>query len=743
MKQSETTTVEYAPITRMAPISGFDDSSAGHGQGGNVWTLVNDRLRGRWVWVLLFGAVLSTILAVGGYMLAPVLFSSRGIVKVDPYDDPVISAVPGTETLQMYQPFMQSQAGLIQSDRVISIAVQQLRDKGYTEMNSLGAAAEFASNLDVASGRNSFLISVEYASTDPKFSMDAVNAILDAYTSIDPADEKYSEKLQRMLGLKKTQETEITYLEEERRRYVEASTFANGMQETERFLVDESIGYKTQLAQMERQLNLNGPNADGDMPGFGQPTDADLDEIDPTLRSVRMQLNQQRFEYQQASTRLGPTSRSLKNMERALAEGEAFLVQKIEDARAIWLAQRNMAGTGSLEEQIEWTKQKLASTEKALSDLRREKNTVAGYDKSIADAYDQLAVFNKTIEQYQAEESQIRKGRISIFSRPSLSEVPSTDRRIPLAAAGFATGLALPLMAFFLLGTLDRRAYATAQLLNVDEFDCLGVLPDMSAVDSEDPETRDLANQCVHRIRNRIELIRKPGAGFVATVTSPAQGDGKTSLAIALGWSYAASGYRTILVDCDFVGRSLSLQTDQLGSFGVKEVIRSQKLNGEVTAMGHKNLSVLGIGRDPTVGPESVRRVDFERLFDLLREQFEIIIVDTGPMLASVEALPITACADGVILAFRRGRSQRRLAECVNELRNTRNYLGVVFNCASQSECVRYSSVSRMSKEVEDFDDEIASGVRPRESRPTPVVKNSLVKALEHQPTAEEKMTHE
>jgi Mrp family chromosome partitioning ATPase len=201
-------------------------------------------------------------------------------------------------------------------------------------------------------------------------------------------------------------------------------------------------------------------------------------------------------------------------------------------------------------------------------------------------------------------------------------------------------------------------------------------------------------------------------------------------MAMALGWSYAAAGHKTVLVDCDFIGRALSLQTNRIGYEGVKEVIKSHKLNGEIAAVDQSNLSVLGIGRDPTMGPESVRKVDFERLFAELRQQFEIVIVDTGPLLASVEALPITVSADGVVLAFRRGRSRKRLEECVRELRSTGAcYLGVIMNCADQSDCVRYSSLSRVSQDVIEAEKQ-GKGWR-REGRPSRTDENRLLMALQ------------
>ena len=730
-----TQTVDHAPIARLAPMAPFDDPVE---RNTNLWTTINDRLRGRWIWVILFGSILSVALAVAGYMLAPVEFASRGIVKVDPYNNPVVEEIPETGTLMMYQPFMQTQAGLIGGERIVSMAVTELREKGYDSMDDVGAIAAFSSNLDVSTARNSFLIQVVYESPDPQLSMDAVNAVLDAYISVDPGDAKYSEKWDKLNDLKQEKAADIDFVESQKAAFLAESQFARlPMDDQLARMSDRLDEFNVQKANLERTLESanNGEDIDPEAAAVLGPTDQELDEIDQSLPQIRNEVNFKETQIKQMQSRLGSNARPLREARRDLAALQAVYEAKVDAAHKEWFERRDLT-IGSPEEYLEYTNTQIAELQTAIERLHEEQATLDGFNRRLALLNEELEDRDDDIERFQAEEEAVRKGRISVFSEGTRPDTPSTDRRMQLAAAGFVSGLAIPFCLFFLIGTLDRRAYATAQLNHTSEFDCLGVLPDMSAADMNDEDTRDLANQCVHRIRNRIEILRRPGSGFVLTVTSPAQGDGKTSLAMALGWSYAASGYKTILVDCDFIGRSLSLQTDQLGLKGVKDAIADGKINFEINKLNHENLSVCGIGMNPKVGSESVRRSDFERLFEQLREQFEIIVIDTGPMLASVEALPITSCVDGVVLAFRRGRSQRRLTECIQELKNTTaNYLGVVFNCANQSECVRYSSVSRMSKEIEEFDDEIARGARPRDSRPTDRrEKNNLVEALQPRP---------
>jgi Mrp family chromosome partitioning ATPase len=286
---------------------------------------------------------------------------------------------------------------------------------------------------------------------------------------------------------------------------------------------------------------------------------------------------------------------------------------------------------------------------------------------------------------------------IRIAARGERPVAPTKDRRLKLAAVGIIGGFGLSFGFFFLLGTVDRRAYRAAQLRGVRVPRCLGVLPDLGR-GQPNPEKSAMAAHCVHQIRNHIEVLRKDTTGFVLAVSSPYQGDGKTNIVMALGWSYATAGNRTLLVDCDFTGTSLTRQMGMSGRPGLKEALREGHVNGQVMTHRIPGLSILPAGHDPDVGPETLRRTDLKKLFSELRRQFDIVIVDTGPTLASLEGIPVASAADNTILSIRRGRRRPLLEECIERLNAVgASCLGVVLNYADQADCDRYVSKASLS----------------------------------------------
>ena len=104
----------------------------------------------------------------------------------------------------------------------------------------------------------------------------------------------------------------------------------------------------------------------------------------------------------------------------------------------------------------------------------------------------------------------------------------------------------------------------------------LGILPNLPDR-LTDPAQAATAAHCVHQIRTMLQINAGEDSNVFA-VTSASPGDGKTSLTLALGLSFAASGSRTLLIDCDLVGAGLTSRLDMGGPNGVLEAMANRDL---------------------------------------------------------------------------------------------------------------------------------------------------------------------
>jgi capsular exopolysaccharide synthesis family protein len=166
-------------------------------------------------------------------------------------------------------------------------------------------------------------------------------------------------------------------------------------------------------------------------------------------------------------------------------------------------------------------------------------------------------------------------------------------------------------------------------------------------------------------------------------VTSASSGDGKTSLTLALGLSFAASGSRTLLIDSDLVGAGLTARLGMNGPEGILEAMTNGNLLEYTKTTDVSDLAILPVGlaqlhHAGIFSPQAVRR-----LVNEAKKHFEVILIDTGPILGSIEATPVTAASDGVILTVARGQQRPLVDKALTHLRSIgARVAGVVFNRA-------------------------------------------------------------
>jgi polysaccharide biosynthesis transport protein len=220
----------------------------------------------------------------------------------------------------------------------------------------------------------------------------------------------------------------------------------------------------------------------------------------------------------------------------------------------------------------------------------------------------------------------------------------------------------------------------------------------------------------VHHLRNMLQLNTPPREdGTIYGITSASAGDGKTSLALSLAMSFAAMGHRTLLVDADLVGRGLTRQLNLSDTAGLCEALKATTLNGEVHETRVTNLSALPVGFADKVQPEQISSVDLQGVLARARQQFDTIIVDTGPILGSLEANLVSPMCDRVVMVVSRGQNSKILRSAMGRLgRLGATCGGLVFNRAEMNDFDRsVSSVSLSGRSLR-------TNVSQRETRAAP-----------------------
>ena len=151
---------------------------------------------------------------------------------------------------------------------------------------------------------------------------------------------------------------------------------------------------------------------------------------------------------------------------------------------------------------------------------------------------------------------ELNPSQMRVLSNP----IPGIRIRLPdrvsrlMAGVGFLGGAILPTMVVLLISVLDGRfRYSDEANADMGGIPLLGILPNLPDL-LTDPTQAATAAHCVHQIRTILQITGHSTEARVFAITSGSPGDGKTSLTLALGLSFAASGSRTLLVDGDLIG---------------------------------------------------------------------------------------------------------------------------------------------------------------------------------------------
>src|SRR5207253_11483101 len=108
------------------------------------------------------------------------------------------------------------------------------------------------------------------------------------------------------------------------------------------------------------------------------------------------------------------------------------------------------------------------------------------------------------------------------------------------------------------------------------------------------------------------------------------------------------------------------------------------------------DLSMLPVGTAQAHHAGMFSPAALRRILDEARKHFDIILIDSGPILGSIEATPACASADGVILTVSRGQQRPIVEKAMAHLRSIgARFAGVVFNRAQSKDFER--SVSGIS----------------------------------------------
>ena len=198
------------------------------------------------------------------------------------------------------------------------------------------------------------------------------------------------------------------------------------------------------------------------------------------------------------------------------------------------------------------------------------------------------------------------------------------------------------------------------------------------------PDEKSPTGESYRALRTNILRTTQDKLMKAILITSSNHYEGKTTTAINLALAMSdVPGYKTLLIDSDLRFPTVHDRLGLMQSPGLTEILEgSVGLDSEIIDTEKENLKVITSGNLPHYPVELLESKRLKNLIEELKSDFDLILVDSPPVIPYSDASVLSSQVDGVLLVVQSGRTRREDIKQVHATLqdNQAKVLGVVLN---------------------------------------------------------------
>ncbi|MBI4247733.1 MAG: polysaccharide biosynthesis tyrosine autokinase, partial [Candidatus Rokubacteria bacterium] len=287
---------------------------------------------------------------------------------------------------------------------------------------------------------------------------------------------------------------------------------------------------------------------------------------------------------------------------------------------------------------------------------------------------------------------------------------PATEPLMPVGGEAFNTvlvgallGLMLGLVLAFVQETLDTSIGTIEDVETYLQVPVLGIVPHIDARETVqrlierrpalaqvEPEAlqshallithfdpKSPVAEAYRTLRTNIQFMRMESQGKVLVVTSPTLQEGKTTTIVNLALTLAQNGQKTLLVGANLrrpsihrffgIEREPGLSDVLVGNARWRDCIRTVadilmgrfEMEDIMASPGLDNLHIIESGPIPANPSELLSTPAMAQFLREVRDEYDVVLIDTPPVLPVTDSAIVASQVDGVILVYQAGKVGR------------------------------------------------------------------------------------
>ena len=245
----------------------------------------------------------------------------------------------------------------------------------------------------------------------------------------------------------------------------------------------------------------------------------------------------------------------------------------------------------------------------------------------------------------------VNSNNVSMLNNADVEEDMKTMTPISIlffgisAIVGFLLSYAFILMQEMFLSVLDSPEKVEKAL----KLPILGVMPLMEGVLVRDFPSDQITIENFHLVQKKLEEILSNNQGKTFLVSSAESGDGKSFISANLSVAFARKKKKTMYIDADLRRATGHGLFEYPSHRGVTTFLRDEcELKDIIQLTKNPDLSFISAGPVQSNPSELLSSLKFAHLIEELRETFDVVIMDTPPLLF-VETLKMSTMVDGCL----------------------------------------------------------------------------------------------